>query len=397
MKSQKRSTFAFLSFCFIAYMTTGVNTIIQTLINAFPDISPETARLSATLPALSTLITSLISGFLVGKKVNFKTLYLLACGLFTLGGLMPIFLYSRFVYILISRFIFGCGTGLCLSYNAYALSYYPKESQAKMMGWALFMCNIGSVVSQLAAGALAEISWKYAFLIYLLSPVVLLIVAFLLEEPVHAAPAASGTKEDDGKKAFVPAIVIYVLFGVMGGLWIGPINSSMSIFIAEHGFGSSLMTGVILSVYTLAGALGGSLLDQVKKLGKYAAGFALLCVSLGFLVIVKGGNLVMVGTGAALCGFGYMISKPLFTIHLSSEVSARTMTFVSTILLSTANLGLFLSNGWIRISDFLMRRIPAGEVDRSFFCGAIMFGAGAVFLLVYHSIKYRRRPEPGGD
>lgn len=394
MAGKKGSTFAFLSFCFIAYMQTGVNTIVQTLINAFPGISADTARLTVTFPCLSSLITSLVTGMLVGKKANYKTTYILACGFFAVGGLMPIFLNDRFIYILISRLIFGAGTGLALSYNAFALAGYPPESRAKMMGWALFMCNIGGVAGQLTAGALAEIHWRYAFLIYLTAPVVLIILALFLIEPPHTTHVAAEQKEEKGKKKFSISVIIYVFLGVMGGLWTGPINSGLSTFIAEHGFGSSMISGVILSVYTLAGAAGGALLDSVKKLGKYAAGASLLLVSIGFLLIVRSQSLVTVGLGTVFCGFGYMISKPLYTISLNRELSAGSMTLVSTLLLSSANLGIFISNAWIRVSDQLFGEIPVGEIDRSFYGGAVMFGISGLFLLVYHGLRFKNEALP---
>ncbi|MCR4894500.1 MAG: MFS transporter [Eubacteriales bacterium] len=397
MTKQQKSTVAFLSFCFIAYMTTGINSIVQTLINSFPDVSASTVRMTATLPSLSTLITSLLAGMTVGKKIKFRTSYITACILFTIGGFMPIFLNSSFGWILLSRFIFGCGTGLCLTYNAYALRYYPRELSSGMMGWALFMCNFGSVVSQLAAGWLAEIDWRYAFLIYSICPVVLFVIIFMLQEPEPAKQNDAGAiVSDAGKRAYSSLIPVYIVFIVLAGLWIGPINSGLSTFIFEHDLGGSLVSGIMLSVYTMAGALSGTVLDHLKKLGRFSVSVVLACVGAGFIIVVLSGSLLQVAVGVALCGFGYMIYKPLFTINLSREVKSSSMTLVSTLLLSSANLGIFLSNAWIKLSSSFMAKLPGGEIDKSFYGAALMFTLSAVFFLVYHLVRLERPGKESG-
>ena len=152
----------------------------------------------------------------------------------------------------------------------------------------------------------------------------------------------------------------------------------------------------MLSVYTMAGALSGTVLDHLKKLGRFSVSVVLACVGAGFIIVVLSGSLLQVAVGVALCGFGYMIYKPLFTINLSREVKSSSMTLVSTLLLSSANLGIFLSNAWIKLSSSFMAKLPGGEIDKSFYGAALMFTLSAVFFLVYHLVRLERPGKESG-
>lgn len=78
----------------------------------------------------------------------------------------------------------GVSVGMIMPLSTGLLAYYfPPEKQAGLMGLSAAMNQMGGVVATLLAGLLANISWDYAFLVYLLGLIaVVLVLLFLPNE-----------------------------------------------------------------------------------------------------------------------------------------------------------------------------------------------------------------------
>ncbi len=95
--------------------------------------------------------------------------------------------------LLVMRAILGVSVGMIMPLSTGLLAYYfPPEKQASLMGLSAAMNQMGGVIATLLAGMLANISWNYAFLVYLLGLIAVVLVAlFLPNERLSGGSAPS--------------------------------------------------------------------------------------------------------------------------------------------------------------------------------------------------------------
>ena len=75
------------------------------------------------------------------------------------------------------RALLGISVGLIMPLSTGLLAYYfPPEQQAQLMGLSAAMNQMGGVVATLLAGLLATIEWNYAFLVYLMGLIAVVMV-----------------------------------------------------------------------------------------------------------------------------------------------------------------------------------------------------------------------------
>ena len=72
-----------------------MNAAIAKFMQAFPEMSQSTIMLVITLPSLISMPVMLFIGSIVGKKVNYKTIAVLAPLLTIIGGVGPYFFSSN--------------------------------------------------------------------------------------------------------------------------------------------------------------------------------------------------------------------------------------------------------------------------------------------------------------
>ena len=380
-----KSTVAILFLCFLSYAQNATASIIQTITNEF-QVTQAMGRLIGTLPALTTVMTALLSGFIAGKKIKYRTMYALTCIFWGVGGMMPIFLHTSFTQILISRLIFGLGTGFGMSTGMYFVNAYDSSRQAKMVGLGTAVANIGSLVFLILGGALGELNWVYPFWMYAASFVSVILILLFLREP-ETEEAAEKTEEETGRFVFTPGLALFPLTALLIGLLFGAFSSGISTIVASRGLGASLVSSIILSVQTAGGIVTGTFMQKIHtKLGRFAIPVMMLVTGTGFFALVYGRSVIVLCIGGFLQGIGYFAIKPLFTLYIRSEIRG-TAAQVSTMLLFTmTNLGMFLTNSWITLAN---RIVPFFETDleRAIFAGAVIHFIAAVIYFIWNPMK----------
>ena len=93
------------------------------------------------------------------------------------------FLASDIYVLLVLRALLGVSVGLVMPLSTGLLAYYyPPEQQAHLMGLSAAMNQMGGVVATLLAGLLSAIGWRWAFLVYLLGLIAVVMVAIYLPD-----------------------------------------------------------------------------------------------------------------------------------------------------------------------------------------------------------------------
>lgn len=139
-------------------------------------------RLVLTVPALFIVIGSPLAGQIV-DKIGRKPLLLGAAILYGLAGSSGFVLNSLFA-ILAGRALLGLAVaGVMVSATTLIADYYQGDARASFMGLQAAFMGFGGVLFLSVGGFIAELSWRFPFLIYLFAWLLIPGIALTLYEP----------------------------------------------------------------------------------------------------------------------------------------------------------------------------------------------------------------------
>ncbi|MGB3517002.1 MAG: MFS transporter, partial [Elainellaceae cyanobacterium] len=139
-------------------------------------------RLALTLPALLIALGAPIVGVAI-DRLGRKPLLLAALLLYGIAGSAGFWLESLQA-ILVSRAFLGLSVASIMTITVtLAADYYKGPALAQFLGLQSGFMSLGGVVFLTLGGFLAELDWRYPFLIYLLALVWLPLAVISLPEP----------------------------------------------------------------------------------------------------------------------------------------------------------------------------------------------------------------------
>ncbi len=300
----------------------------------FAGRDPLLIQLIVSLPALFIILTNLVFPWLC-RLMKTRTLALSGLALYVLSGAGAFFADDLWV-LLGFRALMGVSVGMIMPLSTGLLAFYfPPGEQASLMGLSAAMNQMGGVVATFLAGMLAGISWNYAFLVYLLGLVAVILVAvFLPNERLSGRGGVSLSL----LKRFHPSVG--GMFLVMVLFFIYPTNFALTASGALSEMGVTLMMVGLDVVAFLAGLCFGFLMKRFATQMKYVAplGFAA-----GYLCLALGGGLIWLLLGSAFIGIANGIGVPYLNTIGSVKAGKEAATTVMPLLSASLYLGQFLS------------------------------------------------------
>ncbi len=139
-------------------------------------------KLVLTLPALFIAISAPLAGVLIDRYGRLKLLWI-SLLLYAVSGASGFFLASLF-HILISRAVLGVAVGISMTIvTTLVADYFEGMERQKFVGLQIAFMSIGGILFIGIGGILADINWRYPFLLYLFALIVLPLTFFFLHEP----------------------------------------------------------------------------------------------------------------------------------------------------------------------------------------------------------------------
>ena len=139
-------------------------------------------KLVLTLPALTIAVCSPIAGRLIDRHGRLKILWA-SLVLYAVAGSSGYFLDNLY-YILLSRAVLGVSVGMSMTIVITLIAdYFEGVERQKFVGLQIAFMSIGGILFIGLGGILADIGWRYPFLIYLFSLLVLPLAILFLKEP----------------------------------------------------------------------------------------------------------------------------------------------------------------------------------------------------------------------
>lgn len=293
-------------------------------------------QLIVSLPALFIILTDLLFPRLC-TLLKTRAIALTGLGLYVLAG-AGCFFAKDIVVLLVLRALLGVSVGMIMPLSTGLLAYYfPPEKQASLMGLSAAMNQLGGVVATLLAGLLANINWNYAFLVYLLGLLAIILVLLFLPDESLSSGAKPSLKL---LKKFHPSVVgmllVMILFFIYPTRFAISAHAGSSLSNNEITF---IMVGLDLVAF-LAGLGFGKMMKRFPHAMKYIAPLGFI---IGYAILGAGSSVPILVAGSAVIGIANGIGVPYLNTIASMKAGKQAASTVMPLLSIALYLGQFLS------------------------------------------------------
>ena len=279
-------------------------------------------RLVLTIPALFIAIGGLFAGSLV-DRFGRKPLLVASTILYGLAGGSG-FILNSLITILIGRALLGLSVaGVMTAATTLIADYYQGQKRADFMGLQAAFMGLGGVVFLSVGGFIADLNWRFPFLIYLFAWVISVAIVINLYEPNRKTDKLMADTVSETKPTMPPG-VLAMIYGValfyMVAFYLIPVQ--LPFYLQSLGSVSASASGLAIAGSTLASSIVSLRYGVVKqRLGFVQiviVSFGVAAIGYGIISLAGSYNLVLLGLIIAGLGFGLLM--PNLNVWLSSIV-----------------------------------------------------------------------------
>ena len=292
-----------------------------------------------TLPAFVIAVLGPVSGWLIDRLGRLKLL-VLGLVLYALGGASGYFLHDLYL-ILAGRAVLGVGVAIIMTVTTTLVGDYFKGAERhRFLGIQGGFTLIGGIVFVGTGGVLADLDWRYPFLLYLVSLPLIAAVFAKLHEPMREKMKmernADGELQPVAYSKKMISLIYAITFVYMLIFYIIPVQ--IPFLFEELGIFSDTKKGLAIVVGTASAAVTAFLYPRLRArlhYGRiYSVGFTVIAVGYGLVSSAQGfwsviGALVIAGLGVGIL----MPNANLWVLSIVPERSrGKALGFLTTAL-----------------------------------------------------------------
>ena len=264
-------------------------------------------KLILTIPALFIAIFSPITGRLIDRYGRLKILWI-ALILYAIAGTGGFYLDDLY-HILISRAALGMAVGMSMTIVITLVAdYFEGLERQKFAGLQVAFMSIGGILFIGLGGFLADINWRFPFLIYLFSLLVLPFSMIYLREPARIV-----TKDQNNSDISAPKI-IWLLFVNTMLMWIifFLIPVQIPFHLKDLGVEKNALIGAAIAVSTFFSAISSISYSRIKGFLSFQSIFSVgyLLLAAGYTCVALASSYVLVIVAMMLAGLGMGMMIP---------------------------------------------------------------------------------------
>lgn len=264
-------------------------------------------KLVLTVPALMIAIFSPLAGRLIDQYGRLRILWW-SLVLYAISGAAGYFLNNLY-HILISRAVLGISVGMSMTIVITLIAdYFDGMERQKFVGLQIAFMSMGGILFIGLGGILSDFGWRYPFLIYLSSILVLPLSMMFLKEP----PVAE--KRDQANHIIKAPRIIWMLFINTMFMWIifFLIPVQIPFYLKAIGIEKSALIGAAIATSTAFSAVSSFSYSRIKGHFSFLSIFSLgyLLLAAGFVCISISGTYVLVLIAMMLSGLGMGMMIP---------------------------------------------------------------------------------------
>ncbi|MFU8945364.1 MFS transporter [Mycetocola zhadangensis] len=328
---------------------------IANIIGAFK-IGAGEATWVITIASLVMIPVAIVGGAVAGRQISHRRLALFGVAVFTVAGVVPLFIGDNFGLLLASRALWGLGAGLnfTLANSLIAVSYPDEQQRARMFGIGNLVFSLSAVASTIAGGYLAAISWTAPFAGYFIGAIAFILILVYLRDPKLTTTDSDESEWVSAERVRIPLLAWIPLSAfALAIVAIYPLIALNSVIFIQAGLGGVDIVGLVGSLPTVVGFFVALVFGWLYRgLGRWVLPLAMVVAAVGmFLAFAATGtgtsSLLFYCVAFGVVGAGMMGITVGTPMVLTTIVPPRAASLVQGIFAAALNLGAVLSTYYI--------------------------------------------------
>lgn len=303
---------------------TIISPILPEMTTVFADVPNVEllTRLALTIPALFVALSAPFAGVLL-DRLGRKPVLIASLLLYALAGTAG-FVLETLPAILISRAFLGIAVaGVMSGFTTLILDYFKGTSLTHFLGYQGAFIGLGGMVFLLLAGFLADVGWRFPFLIHLFALIVLPGVIYAFDEPKNKLQEKEFYDADTSARFPVKAIAPIYITAFVGMLAFFTFPVQIPFYLIETSGVNSSQIGIALSLQTLASVFMALQYHRLKTKLSFYAIFALIfgVLSINHFIVALTTNYILIIIGLLIGGLGIGLIPPNNNVWLASVIT----------------------------------------------------------------------------
>ena len=366
----------------------AISPILNDLDKIFPSASELEVDMLESLPSLLIIPFMLLAGRW-SIKGNKMALLVVGTSIFLIGGFGSLLARKLWELIFLGAVI-GVGAGIIIPLSTgLVVDYFTGDYRVRQLGISSAINNLTLVIATSLTGYLADIEWHYAFAVYLLPAITLLLVPALSHTKPEPEPEGGAQRRQTTLRMNVIIGLMLFYFAITYFSLIVTFNTSY--LAAEVGMDATT-SGIIISIFFLAIMTPGLALNLiVKLLGRVVNVWSLVVMGLGLILMsLPHPTILHLTVGAALAGLGYGVMQPVIYDKAATNAPPHLSTLALAIVMTTNYLAILVAPFMIDGIDHLFH-----ATGHTF---AYLFNSIVVLIIaIATALMYKRNRVLGSD
>ena len=305
-------------------VTMGISSLLPSLplLAAHFGVPPEESWKIISAFALPGLVFVPLVG-MWADRYGRKHVLVPALFVFAVGGICCMFARS-FAELLVFRALQGAGSApLGLLYTTIIADTWQGELRLKAMSYSAVSLGLGTAAGPALGGALAMLDWRLPFLLPLLAlPVAALALRLPLMRPKTRTPLRTYISETLNCARQKQTMVLLGLTLLTFIMLSGPIITCFPLLASAKFQASTLESGLIIAVSSLASGLSASILPRLYRFLSSRALFMTSCLlyTLALCAIPLTSSLWWLPASITIYGFAQGLNIPVVSTLLTGQV-----------------------------------------------------------------------------
>ncbi len=361
----------------------AISPILEDLDKIFPSASELEVEMLESLPSLMIIPFMLLSGrwSVRGNKIR---LLVIGSAIFLISGIGSL-LSRSLVELIVLGAIMGIGAGIIIPLSTgFVVDYFTGDYRIKQLGISSAVNNLALVGATSLTGYLADIEWHFAFAVYLLPAVTLILIPALSHTRPEPEPPQGAQRRQQGLNGRIIVGLMLFYFIITYASLVVTFNTS---YLASEGGMSSSKSGLLISLFFLAIMAPGFVLNGIMKLlGKATNLWSLVVMGAGLVIMsLPHPSFLKLAVGAILTGLGYGVMQPL----IYDKAATNSPPHLSTLALSLVMVVNYLA---ILVAPFIIDGIDWLFTTKSYsfpflFNGLLTLVVALVTLFVFRKSR----------
>lgn len=306
-----------------------------------------------SLPSLMIIPFMLLAG---RWSVRMNKLRLLVVGvtIFLVSGVGCI-LSHTLVELIIASTMIGVGAGIIIPLSTgLVVDYFTGDRRVRMLGISSAVNNLTLVVATLAVGYLADVEWHWAFVVYLLPAITLLLIPALHRTPPRPEPDSGAQHRQSTLNRGVILGLMLFYFAITYCSLVVTFNTS---YLVDNAHLDRGLSDVVIAIFFLAIMAPGFMLNSIiRLLGRWVNMWSLMVMGVGLMVMsLPDATTLSLSAGALLTGAGYGVMQPIIYDKAATNAPPQLATLALAIVMVINYLAILLAPFIIELFGELFR------------------------------------------